>query len=129
MTKLADVERLADDVERELGPVDILVNNAGINIRGPIQQLTEADWDAVIDTNLKGPFLCARAFGPRMVSARLGPRHQHGLGARRHRAARPRALRIVEGGHHQPDARAGARMGRHRRDGERDLSRARSRPR
>jgi NAD(P)-dependent dehydrogenase (short-subunit alcohol dehydrogenase family) len=63
VTKIADIEQLATDVERELGPVDILVNNAGINIRGPIQQLTEADWDAVIDTNLKGPFLCARGWG------------------------------------------------------------------
>lgn len=72
VTKIADIERLATDVERELGPVDILVNNAGINIRGPIQQLTEADWDAVIDTNLKGPFLCARAFGPPMVSRGWG---------------------------------------------------------
>jgi NAD(P)-dependent dehydrogenase (short-subunit alcohol dehydrogenase family) len=72
VTKLADVERLADEVEREFGQIDILVNNAGINIRGPIQQLTEADWDAVIDTNLKGPFLCARAFGPRMVSRGWG---------------------------------------------------------
>jgi NAD(P)-dependent dehydrogenase (short-subunit alcohol dehydrogenase family) len=72
VTKIADVERLADDVEREFGKVDILVNNAGINIRGPVQQLTEADWDAVIDTNLKGPFLCARAIGPRMVSRGWG---------------------------------------------------------
>ena len=72
VTKIADVERLADDVEREMGRIDILVNNAGINIRGPIQQLTEADWDAVIDTNLKGPFLCARAIGPRMVSRGWG---------------------------------------------------------
>jgi NAD(P)-dependent dehydrogenase (short-subunit alcohol dehydrogenase family) len=72
VTKIAEVERLADDVERAFGKVDILVNNAGINIRGPIQQLTEADWDAVIDTNLKGPFLCARAIGPRMVSRGWG---------------------------------------------------------
>jgi NAD(P)-dependent dehydrogenase (short-subunit alcohol dehydrogenase family) len=72
VTRLSDVEKLADDVERECGQVDILVNNAGINIRGPIQQLTEADWDAVVDTNLKGPFLCARAFGPRMVSRGWG---------------------------------------------------------
>ena len=72
VTKLADVERLAGEIEAELGPVDILVNNAGINIRGPVQQLSEADWDAVIDTNLKGPFLCARAFGPRMVTRGWG---------------------------------------------------------
>jgi NAD(P)-dependent dehydrogenase (short-subunit alcohol dehydrogenase family) len=72
VTNLADVERLASAIEADFGKVDILVNNAGINIRGPIQQLTEADWDAVIDTNLKGPFLCARAFGPRMVSRGWG---------------------------------------------------------
>ena len=72
VTKIDEVELLANDVEREFGKIDILVNNAGINIRGPIQQLTEADWDAVIDTNLKGPFLCARAIGPRMVGRGWG---------------------------------------------------------
>jgi NAD(P)-dependent dehydrogenase (short-subunit alcohol dehydrogenase family) len=72
VTRLDDVERLASDVESALGRVDILINNAGINIRGPIQQLSEADWDAVLDTNLKGPFLCARAFGPRMVTRGWG---------------------------------------------------------
>ncbi len=72
VTKLEDVERLANDVEAALGKIDILVNNAGINIRGPIQQLSEADWDAVLDTNLKGPFLCARAIGPRMVARGWG---------------------------------------------------------
>ena len=72
VTRLDDVERLVGEVEGALGRVDILVNNAGINIRGPIQQLTESDWDAVIDTNLKGPFLCARAFGPRMVARGWG---------------------------------------------------------
>jgi len=72
VTKLADVERLVADVEAQFGHVDILINNAGINIRGPINQLTEADWDAVIDTNLKGPFLCARTVGPAMVKRGWG---------------------------------------------------------
>ena len=72
VTKLADVERLAADVEAQFGHLDILVNNAGINIRGPINQLSEADWDAVIDTNLKGPFLCARTVGPAMVKRGWG---------------------------------------------------------
>ena len=72
VTKLADVEKLVADIEAEFGRLDILVNNAGINIRGPINQLTEADWDAVIDTNLKGPFLCARAVGPGMVKRGWG---------------------------------------------------------
>ena len=68
----ADVDRLIDAVETDFGHVDILVNNAGTNIRGPVEQLTEADWDTVIDTNLKGPFLCARALGPRMVKRGWG---------------------------------------------------------
>jgi NAD(P)-dependent dehydrogenase (short-subunit alcohol dehydrogenase family) len=42
------------------------------NIRGQIDQLSEADWDSVIDTNLKGPFLCSRVFGPRMVARGWG---------------------------------------------------------
>jgi NAD(P)-dependent dehydrogenase (short-subunit alcohol dehydrogenase family) len=62
----AQVTRLVSEVEAELGPIDILVNNAGVNKRGPIEELTEADWDMVIDTNLKGPWLCARAVGPKM---------------------------------------------------------------
>jgi NAD(P)-dependent dehydrogenase (short-subunit alcohol dehydrogenase family) len=72
VTSVADVERLADEVEAAFGQIDILVNNAGTNIRGQVDQLSEADWDAVIDTNLKGPFLCARAIGPRMVKRGWG---------------------------------------------------------
>lgn len=46
----------------EVGPVDILVNNAGINRDGTMKKSSKADWDAVIDVNLSGPFLCTRAF-------------------------------------------------------------------
>jgi NAD(P)-dependent dehydrogenase (short-subunit alcohol dehydrogenase family) len=67
VTSAGDVDRLVAAVEAELGPIDVLVNNAGTNIRGPVEQFSEADWDTVVDTNLKGPFLCARAIGPRMV--------------------------------------------------------------
>ena len=54
------------------GRLDILVNNAGINIRGPIEQLTEDDWDLVIDTNLKGPWLCCRAVAEPMKRQKWG---------------------------------------------------------
>jgi NAD(P)-dependent dehydrogenase (short-subunit alcohol dehydrogenase family) len=60
-TRRGDVEALVATVLERLGRLDILVNNAGINIRGPIEQVTEDDWDAVIDTNLKGPWLFCRA--------------------------------------------------------------------
>jgi len=72
VTKAADVEALVPAIEAALGPVDILVNNAGVNIRGTVDQLSEADWDSVIDTNLKGPFFCAKAVGPGMVKRGWG---------------------------------------------------------
>jgi NAD(P)-dependent dehydrogenase (short-subunit alcohol dehydrogenase family) len=68
----ADVMRLVAEVGTACGSIDILLNNAGTNIRGTIAQLSEADWDTVIDTNLKGPFLCSRAIGPLMVARGWG---------------------------------------------------------
>jgi NAD(P)-dependent dehydrogenase (short-subunit alcohol dehydrogenase family) len=67
-----EVKRLVAEVESALGPIDILVNNAGINIRGASEELAEADWDTVIATNLKAPFLCARAVGPAMSARGWG---------------------------------------------------------
>jgi NAD(P)-dependent dehydrogenase (short-subunit alcohol dehydrogenase family) len=67
VTSSADVTRVVKEVEESLGGIDILFNNAGVNVRGPVNELSEADWDSVVDTNLKGPFLCARAIGPSMV--------------------------------------------------------------
>ncbi|MBA2356573.1 MAG: 3-oxoacyl-ACP reductase FabG [Acidobacteria bacterium] len=66
------VERLARHTAETFGTVDILVNNAGVNIRGNIGDLSDADWDTVLDTNLKGPFLVARAFGPAMCARGWG---------------------------------------------------------
>jgi len=60
------------EVESGFGAVDILVNNAGINIRGPAEEIEEADWDAVVDTNLKAPFMLARALGPGMCARGWG---------------------------------------------------------
>ena len=71
VTSDADVRRLVAEVEREFGAVDVLVNSAGINIRGNADQLSETDWDTVVDINLKGTFLCSRAAGPKMTSAPL----------------------------------------------------------
>jgi NAD(P)-dependent dehydrogenase (short-subunit alcohol dehydrogenase family) len=68
----ADVERMAKELDQGFGPIDILFNNAGINIRGTTSEMKEADFDAVIAINLKGPFLCAKAFGPAMAKRRWG---------------------------------------------------------
>lgn len=62
---------VARTVER-FGKIDILVNNAGTNIRTPALEVTEADWDKVVDTNLKGPFFMAQAVGRHMCRAGYG---------------------------------------------------------
>lgn len=72
VTRSDDVRALVDGVLDRFGRLDILINNAGINLRGPIEQLSEADWDAVIDTNLKGPWLCCRAAAEAMKRQRWG---------------------------------------------------------
>jgi NAD(P)-dependent dehydrogenase (short-subunit alcohol dehydrogenase family) len=72
VTSEADMARLVSEVEAALGPIDILINSAGVNIRGAIDQLSEADWDTVLDVNLKGTFLCTRVAGPRMVKRGWG---------------------------------------------------------
>jgi len=61
VTAEAEVKGMVSQVLETFGKLDILVNNAGINIRGPIERLKVSDWDHVIDTNLKGPWLCCRA--------------------------------------------------------------------
>jgi len=72
VTKAEDVVRLAADIESSLGGVDILVNNAGINIRGPISEISESDFHAVIETNLTAPFTCSKVFGPKMCERGWG---------------------------------------------------------
>ena len=53
ITSAADIDRLVQSVENDLGSIDILINNAYVNIRGTVTELSESDWDSVIDTNLK----------------------------------------------------------------------------
>jgi len=72
VTRPAEVAALVEHVSREFGPIDILVNNAGIGVFGAIHELREADWDNVLDTNLKGVFLVSRAVVPEMIRLRTG---------------------------------------------------------
>jgi 3-oxoacyl-[acyl-carrier protein] reductase len=67
-----DVERLFKSVQDSLGPVDVLINNAGITHDGLIMRMSDADWDAVLDTNLRSAFLCTRAALRNMLRRRWG---------------------------------------------------------
>jgi len=62
VTQQASVASAIATVEARLGPVSVLVNNAGVVVSKPFFEHTEADWDYVVDTNLKGAWLAAREF-------------------------------------------------------------------
>ncbi len=68
----AQAEALVDAAVEGLGGLDILVNNAGITRDNLLMRLSEEDWDAVIDTNLKGAFLCTKAAIRPMLRQRSG---------------------------------------------------------
>jgi 3-oxoacyl-[acyl-carrier protein] reductase len=72
VTDRAAVEALVDRAVREYGGLDILVTCAGVLRDNLIHKMTDTDWDLVVDTHLKGTFLCAQAAQRAMVSARRG---------------------------------------------------------
>ena len=72
VTSAGDVSRTVAAVVAEFGRLDILVNNAGINIRKPVEDFDEESWDLVHATNLKAPYLFARAVSPHMKAQKYG---------------------------------------------------------
>ncbi len=68
---LADTQRLIDETYKQLGRCDILVNNAGIEIRAPFWEVTEKDYDAVLNVNLKGAFFLTQAFVRPLIKSKL----------------------------------------------------------
>jgi 3-oxoacyl-[acyl-carrier protein] reductase len=69
---VTDVADMVDGVTRDLGPVDILVNNAGLIRPQALEAITEADWDEIVDVNLKSAFLVTQAVLPGMRARRWG---------------------------------------------------------
>jgi len=72
VTRSGEIEELVSETEATLGPIQILVNNAGIGLFGPAHEKSEADWDRVLDTNLKSVFLVSRAVAPLMIKRGSG---------------------------------------------------------
>jgi NAD(P)-dependent dehydrogenase (short-subunit alcohol dehydrogenase family) len=72
VTKAKDIQAMADGAMATFGRIDILVNNAGINVNKLALDMTEEEWDLVVDTNLKSYFLASQAVGRFMVKQRKG---------------------------------------------------------
>jgi NAD(P)-dependent dehydrogenase (short-subunit alcohol dehydrogenase family) len=66
------IARMATAAEQAFGHIDILINNAGMNIRKPALEVTWEDWNAILDTNLRGSFFVAQAVARRMVPRGYG---------------------------------------------------------
>ena len=72
VTKIADVKSLVSKTIEEFGKIDILVNNAGVSSVLPAEEHTEEIWDRIINTNLKGVFLCSAEVGKIMIAQKSG---------------------------------------------------------
>jgi glucose 1-dehydrogenase len=69
VSKLADVQNLVEQAWQQLGSCDILVNNAGVERNAPFQDVSEADYDLVLNTNLKGAFFLTQRFVQKLIAA------------------------------------------------------------
>lgn len=68
----ASIETAVADIIKNWGRLDILVNNAGVTQKSTVLNMTEADWDRVVDINMKGTFLCTKAVLPQMLKQKTG---------------------------------------------------------
>jgi NAD(P)-dependent dehydrogenase (short-subunit alcohol dehydrogenase family) len=68
----SQVRMLVDETVRTYGTIDVVCNNAGVELLRPLIETSEADWDKVINTNLKGPFLISKYTLPHMLSKKAG---------------------------------------------------------
>ncbi len=72
VTNEEQVQQFVADVKAKVGPIDILVNNAGIIKRIPMHEMEVKDWNQVINIDLTGPFICAKAVLPDMIERQSG---------------------------------------------------------
>ena len=72
VTDAAAVRAAIDGIEAESGPIDILVNNAGIQRRGPLETFDDADWHAIMSTNLDSVYFASKAVAPHMIARGRG---------------------------------------------------------
>ncbi len=72
VTSAEDVRHMVEVAVADYGRIDVLINNAGVIRRRSLMGTSDEDWDRELDTDLKGPFLCARASVPQMIGQGYG---------------------------------------------------------
>ena len=72
VSRREDVDKAFTETVSVLGGLDICLNNAGISIQKPVEEMPEEEWDSIMDTNLKGVFLCSQAAARIMIPQRSG---------------------------------------------------------
>lgn len=72
VTQSEQVQRLINSTIDRHGKLDILINNAGVGTMGPVHELAEADWDAMMNVNLKGPYLTSKYAVPHFIERQSG---------------------------------------------------------
>ena len=70
VSQMGHIPKIVEKAVKEFGKVDFLVNNAGAIRRAPVENYSEADWDVVVQTNLKGPFFLSQAVARTMIEAK-----------------------------------------------------------
>ncbi|NIS59270.1 MAG: glucose 1-dehydrogenase [Proteobacteria bacterium] len=70
--KRDSVQDMVAQIVKDSGQIDILVNCAGIIVRKPIEEITDGEWDSIMDVNLRGVFLCSQIVGREMIKRKQG---------------------------------------------------------
>jgi NAD(P)-dependent dehydrogenase (short-subunit alcohol dehydrogenase family) len=123
VSRMAEIQTLVRDVLARLGQIDILVNVAGVNRRKPSTEITEEDWDSVLDLNLRALFFASQAVGRYWIKTRrFAPENNRGKGkiinigsiAGEMGHSPCCSLRGEQTGRGRSDEHSGRRMGRRR---------------
>lgn len=72
VSSMSSVTSLVSKVVSDFGKIDILVNNAGVIVRKPAEEISEEEWDRIMNTNLKGMFFCCQLVGKEMLRNKKG---------------------------------------------------------
>lgn len=72
VARKSDVDRAFAETAKQFGSLDICVNNAGVSMQTPVEEIPETDWDHIMDTNMKGVFLCSQAAARIMIPRKSG---------------------------------------------------------